>query len=96
MGGPRTSLGDGLGVRNEVPESASGGLDLKLDPKEDRGPEGTLGGIVLSGVCVTGCLGSGFWSIFLGKSSVGELVETVLDDWVARSGLGASPGTWGF
>lgn len=96
MGGPRASLGDGFGVKNEVPESASGGLDLKLEPKEDRGPDGTLGGMVLSGVCVTGGLGSGLCSIFLGKSSVGELVERVLDDCMVRSGLGASPDAWVF
>jgi hypothetical protein len=68
----RLSAAAAFGVKKLVPDSDSGGLDLKLDPKDDRGPDGTLGGMILSDICVTGALGSGFCSIFFGKSSVGE------------------------
>lgn len=96
MAGPRESLGDCFGVKNEVPDSDSGGLDRKLDPNEDRGPEGTFGGIVLSGVWVIEGLGSGFCSIFLGKSSGGDPVGTGLDDCSASSVRRGSLDTGGF
>ena len=90
IAGPRMSPCAALGVKKELPESDKGGLDRKLEPKDARGPDGTLGGIDLSGVWASGGFGSGFCSIFFGKSSVGDVLEATRGGCNGGSGLGES------